>query len=722
MAGRSTESISTKLRNERKARDVVNSQKDTAAKRRKKDNYASKSAFGKALWETGDMWNSFGDDNLDIAGNQKLTDEQFIFGKTRTPMEKELQRIEDVRVRRRDLNYEIKTANGPIQKKQFEKDLASLERHEERLARKNSEKVSKANKKAVDDKRTAQATYVKNVQKNANAKAEKKYGPVKPKPKSKPVVAKPIPKAASKPKATKPVSKPVASKAPTKPVVSNESNATKSAFVPKKTSVLSPMKDPKTKKAETATIPYTPPSINKKKVQNKARGIESPAEKAVKKANIKVATDIADNKESKINQNKQIAKDASERKRKKAKAASDKNLAAMKANKAIKAGNTWKRPKAKPYGSDQSAKNTEFNNQAIQDEPARNASLQKKIDTDKYYRSPIDNPSAIMGGSAFVGGDTGTIPRVPTSDGGSRPIGPNDNIAILADLNNKYGPEGIKMYENQVGVASKQQLNTTMDEYLKEGSQDEWNNISDRYLAETDDMKEGVFVDNPGSYIKKDALGNTFDDEGEVLARAEESGVAPYNPNQEGNKDSFLPEYDGPDETYTASDGKIYANKAVYDKGLIDNPVTNMFTDAAESIGMDVERPGTNSYAARQSQKEWLKDDFTWDSPKINPKTGKDTVEIAKNLYGSSVKTSAKAPVNTPASVAPVIAAVPATQGNYATVDPLNLFGNSNGVNPFALNGKGYSNNRFSGGVVPQNNYISKARQSVDQDKILGLF
>jgi hypothetical protein len=37
----------------------------------------------------------------------------------------------------------------------------------------------------------------------------------------------------------------------------------------------------------------------------------------------------------------------------------------------------------------------------------------------------------------------------------------------------------------------------------------------------------------------------------------------------------------------------------------------------------------------------------------------------------------------------------------YATVDPFNLFGNRNGVNPFSLRNAPITNDRFSGGVVP---------------------
>ncbi len=46
-------------------------------------------------------------------------------------------------------------------------------------------------------------------------------------------------------------------------------------------------------------------------------------------------------------------------------------------------------------------------------------------------------------------------------------------------------------------------------------------------------------------------------------------------------------------------------------------------------------------------------------------------------------------------------AVAPAKQKRYATVDPLNLFGNKNGVNPFESRGNPITNDRFNGGYVP---------------------
>jgi len=52
-------------------------------------------------------------------------------------------------------------------------------------------------------------------------------------------------------------------------------------------------------------------------------------------------------------------------------------------------------------------------------------------------------------------------------------------------------------------------------------------------------------------------------------------------------------------------------------------------------------------------------------------------------------------------AVAPMKKAAPAPAQRYATVDPLNLFGNKNGVNPFGRRGEAMTNDRFNGGVVP---------------------
>ena len=59
---------------------------------------------------------------------------------------------------------------------------------------------------------------------------------------------------------------------------------------------------------------------------------------------------------------------------------------------------------------------------------------------------------------------------------------------------------------------------------------------------------------------------------------------------------------------------------------------------------------------------------------------------------------------------------------SYASVDPLNLFGNKNGVNPFESRGNPITNDRFNGGEVPPPAYVSNRKISQDTSDILDLF
>jgi len=104
---------------------------------------------------------------------------------------------------------------------------------------------------------------------------------------------------------------------------------------------------------------------------------------------------------------------------------------------------------------------------------------------------------------------------------------------------------------------------------------------------------------------------------------------------------------------------------------------------------------------------------FTFDDQKVNPKTGKNTVVVPKNPYVPAKTGKKVAPsvithnAGQPAQVqAPVV-----ERERFATVDPLNLFGNRNGVNPFASGGGVINNARFSGGYVPQTQINNDAKK-----------
>ena len=65
-------------------------------------------------------------------------------------------------------------------------------------------------------------------------------------------------------------------------------------------------------------------------------------------------------------------------------------------------------------------------------------------------------------------------------------------------------------------------------------------------------------------------------------------------------------------------------------------------------------------------------------------------------------------------AVKPQVQARPKAQ-KYATVDPLNLFGNKNGVNPFGRRNEAMTNARFSGGNVPvKESAFAKSKNPLD--------
>jgi hypothetical protein len=67
----------------------------------------------------------------------------------------------------------------------------------------------------------------------------------------------------------------------------------------------------------------------------------------------------------------------------------------------------------------------------------------------------------------------------------------------------------------------------------------------------------------------------------------------------------------------------------------------------------------------------------------------------AKKAVGSNSAFARRAPAYNPNEV------IQLPEQRYATVDPLNLFGNRNGINPFASSPHPITMSRFNGGVVP---------------------
>jgi len=87
----------------------------------------------------------------------------------------------------------------------------------------------------------------------------------------------------------------------------------------------------------------------------------------------------------------------------------------------------------------------------------------------------------------------------------------------------------------------------------------------------------------------------------------------------------------------------------------------------------------------------------------------------ARPVGGGGVSVGSRPTATASAFSKPVVAPA-APQQRYATVDPLNIFGNSNGVNPFGFRDEAVTNDRFSGGVVPTK------KPAMTNDQVLDLF
>ena len=99
--------------------------------------------------------------------------------------------------------------------------------------------------------------------------------------------------------------------------------------------------------------------------------------------------------------------------------------------------------------------------------------------------------------------------------------------------------------------------------------------------------------------------------------------------------------------------------------------------------------------------------------------------DIVNTIAGPTKPGKQKTPKKTMkrrAAVQKAVAPKAAPAKRFATVDPLNLFGNKNGVNPFASGGGAITNDRFNGGVVPAQKPAPKAAGSKFVNSALDLF
>ena len=289
-----------------------------------------------------------------------------------------------------------------------------------------------------------------------------------------------------------------------------------------------------------------------------------------------------------------------------------------------------------------------------------------------------------------------------------------ETIGVKAKLFGMYGDKGVDMYDKAMSAKAR-------DEYLSETSWQDpaYDNqepiVTDGQYVDTGNGNMKLPVATPGSLPKGVGLGmeqEYVDDnkafELEALARA--NGVNPAK---------VSPQYIEPkDETFVGPDGKVYLNKGIYDKGSKGPtaPADSLSVAASQFvapfIGGDMIVKPEKSRAVDPQIAEFDAP-ITFDSPKINPKTGKNTVKIPKNPYNQPAKTGRGTNIPGPKAIqqaaATIAKAAPAPvveRQKFATVDPLNLFGNRNGVNPFASGGGAITNARFSGGYVPQRQIV----------------
>jgi hypothetical protein len=154
------------------------------------------------------------------------------------------------------------------------------------------------------------------------------------------------------------------------------------------------------------------------------------------------------------------------------------------------------------------------------------------------------------------------------------------------------------------------------------------------------------------------------------------------------------------------------AEVSAFEKNMKDSQAS-AFAPSIQDLAFNSLRGYSDDKPVSTPEVDWMDKDFTSADdadvvlPKKNPKTGKDTVKIPKNPYKPAGKTGKKsAPVVRASRPVPVAAAKPnpvqAAAQRYASVDPLNLFGNRNGVNPFGRRNEAVTNDRFNGGFIPK--------------------
>ena len=148
----------------------------------------------------------------------------------------------------------------------------------------------------------------------------------------------------------------------------------------------------------------------------------------------------------------------------------------------------------------------------------------------------------------------------------------------------------------------------------------------------------------------------------------------------------------------------------VFDAEVIPKPFPRIATANPKLLPNRIPKEGDTAVAPVGEA-----DDFTIDELRMFDDFNQKTPKAKKPTTTSTKKPMARKPG--PKKPGPVKGSknVPKPQ-RYATVDPLNLFGNRNGVNPFGFRDEAITNDRFNGGVVPtKSNPVSRKKRTLSK-------
>jgi len=663
--------------------------------------YKNKSAFGKAgddLFRYGKQLKGFLGHDVNGVSDREL------MGLPKKGSAADEKRIAERKAKhRKDLELQAKSWDDN-KATEARKALAVLDRTESRNEKRRQKKAvtsSLAKSKGTQD-------FMKKITDNAVSKYKKDNNITND---AKPVV-KPIPKPKPKP-------------APKKKVKSVDANT--SAFVPKQAN-LKLDKMPKTtfKKKETKGIQY---DGKKASAQGKRDANAANKRNSERKVMLKGKKDKQELTDKNIIGSHKNAGDEIntglkniEKKR---------NAATAKAYKKLKDTERSKnrRPTAKPYNEGYANDEVAYNNELARTQ----AKVEKRWEDDINAAGSAFNTD--LAGRSRVRRGQDPLPRAAGPD---MPLSYDpETIGTKAKLYGMYGDEGVAMYDK--AIDNKVMGNYLDEESFQDPAYDTQGPVDTTSLVNRQTVgPQGRVIQPPldqipdEEYVAQDPyaqapIGTNGIPQGTEMS-PEEIAAMPASNLADNYGNNVIPE-EVVDPIYEDRFGVKYLNKALYDKKMAG---MNAFEKAKyDTINTYKQEKALGNYdrladEAQKALEEVAGVDANGFSPedevtdvkigkrkskaKVNPKTGKNTVKIDKTPYMPKTTTKTSKPRTNkrvvqsappPAVAKHTLNPVQASAKRYATVDPLNLFGNRNGINPFASNGEAVTNDRFSGGKVP---------------------